>query len=87
MARGVFILCACCAFKLTNDDESACRDYHGHDHAGLQVPAGTAVTQGPHEWDGSLELRCHGHEGGMIQPLEEYWVARPGPVPAEAGVR
>lgn len=87
MASGVFILCACCALKLANDDESACRDYHGHDHARLQVPAGTTITQGPHEWAGSLELTCHGHEEGTIQPLGEYWVAQPGPAPAEEGVR
>jgi hypothetical protein len=45
------------------------------------------ITQGPHEWAGSLELTCHGHEDGTIQSLGEYWVAQPGPAPAEEGVR
>lgn len=75
MHRKTFVLCECCALKLANDDDSACRDYHRHEHASLCVPAGTAITQGPHEWDGSLHLSCHGHEDGAIQPLGRFWVA------------
>lgn len=75
MARKTFVLCECCALKLANDDDSSCRDYHGHDHASLDVPAGTAITQGPHDWDGTLALACHGHKGGTIETLGQFWVA------------
>lgn len=75
MARKIFVLCECCALKLANDDESGCRDYHRHEHASLNVPLGTAVSQGPHTWDGTLDLACHGHERGLVQPGETFWVA------------
>lgn len=69
------ILCECCALKLANDDESGCRDHHGHDHPPLLVPAGTVIVQGPHRWDGTLDLTCHGHAGGRIGPGQEFWAA------------
>lgn len=75
MARKTFVLCQCCALKLANDDESGCRDHHGHDHPALDLPADVVVSQGPHLWDGTLDLACHGHEGGSVRPGEEFWVA------------
>ncbi|WP_247040325.1 hypothetical protein [Arthrobacter rhizosphaerae] len=75
MANTTFILCECCTLVLANDDESGCRDFHGHKHAPLDVPPGTAISQGPHTWNGSLELTCHGHEKGLIQPGENFWLA------------
>lgn len=73
--KKMLILCECCALKLTNDDESGCRDFHRHTHGPLSVPGDTAITQGPHEWDGTLALDCHGHEDGVIYPDQVFWVA------------
>ena len=75
MAHQTFILCGCCALKLAGDDESACRDHHGHDHVWPEVPTGTVITQGPHEWNGTGELPSDCHEGGTIGPKDPYWVA------------
>lgn len=71
----VLVLCRCCALKLANDDESGCRDHHGHTHAGVEVPAGTVVAGGPVTWDGAKDLPCEGHEDGVVVPGEEFWFA------------
>lgn len=75
MARKTLTLCECCALVLANNDESGCRDYHHHDHATLDVPVGTAISQGPHTWRGTLDLGCHGHAEGLISPGQTFWVA------------
>ncbi|MDP9903162.1 hypothetical protein [Arthrobacter bambusae] len=75
MANQPFVLCECCALKLNNDDESGCRDYHGHGHDSLDVLAGTVISQGPHVWDGKLDLTCHGHKDGVVHPGGAFWVA------------
>lgn len=75
MPGRILILCECCALKLANDDDSGCRDFHHHTRPGLDVPAGTVISQGPHTWDGTLDLACHGHEGGVVHPEETFWVA------------
>ncbi|MFD2794647.1 hypothetical protein ACFS27_13905 [Promicromonospora vindobonensis] len=75
MPRRTLFLCECCALKLSNDDESGCRDFHHHTHSGLDVPAETVIAQGPYTWDGSHDLACHGHEGGVVQTDQTYWVA------------
>lgn len=68
-------LCQCCAMKLTNDDETSCRDFYGHDHAGLSVPAGTVVSEiEPRVNDRTGSLTCDGH-GGEIEPMGHYWNA------------
>jgi hypothetical protein len=74
-ADKILVLCECCAFKLANDDESGCRDYYRHDHAGLDVPPGTVISQGPHTWNGTFDLDCRGHENGIVHPGEIFWVA------------
>lgn len=84
MTAEKLILCACCAQKLANDDESACRDFYNHDHPSLNVPAGTVITGGPFLKDDPFGcLRedqvlepdvCNGH-GGEISFGAEYWTA------------
>ncbi|WP_026927428.1 hypothetical protein [Granulicoccus phenolivorans] len=69
------VLCVCCAVKLVNDDDSGCRDFHPHDHAGLEVPAGTVLGAGPHVWWGARALACDGHRDGAIEPGGLYWDA------------
>lgn len=74
-------LCDCCAMKLANDDDSACRDFHGHDHASLDVPLGTALIDGPFDWDQiHSTIRCSGHLDDRGEPSEivygqSYWHA------------
>lgn len=81
MAKETLVLCECCALKLTNDDESACREFHGHTHRTPDVPADTVVSQGPHVWDGTLALTCHGHDprgedsASAIHNGQTFWVA------------
>lgn len=33
-------VCECCMMLAVNDDDTACRDYYGHDHAAADLPAG-----------------------------------------------
>lgn len=75
MTRNTYVLCECCALMLANNDESGCRDYHHHEHTSLDMPFDTAISQGPHTWDGTFDLACHGHEDGTIRPGETFWVA------------
>lgn len=67
-------LCDCCAMKLTNDDDSACRDFYNHTHAELKVPFGTALTGGPFDYQGRYSMTCDGHRG-EIMTFEKYWSA------------
>lgn len=72
--RHILILCECCVLKLTNDDESACRDFHQHTHAVLQATGQLVLqTQEPHIWDGHHTPNCHGH--GAVITNEKFWVA------------
>ena len=75
MAHTVLTLCECCALMLANNDDSGCRDYHGHDHAPLEVPRDTVISGGPHTWEGCSDLPCHGHDAGVVHPWQTYWVA------------
>lgn len=51
-------LCDCCAQMLANDDDSSCRDYYGHTHDSLSVPADTVLTD---EWEiSSTPWACDG---------------------------
>lgn len=64
-------LCDCCAMKLANGDDSACRDFYNHTHASLEAPLGTALTDGPFEWDQChRSLTCDGHSGENGEPAE-----------------
>ncbi|MEH1588030.1 hypothetical protein [Cutibacterium avidum] len=68
-------LCSCCALKLTNDDESGCRDYYGHTHPSCDVPAGTVVTSfSPIVHTDGRPLDCDGHHGPIVDQ-EPYWPA------------
>lgn len=77
--RNTYVLCECCALMLANNDESGCRDYHHHEHTSLDMPFDTAISQGPHTWEGTFDLACHGHQDGdqdgTIRPSETFWVA------------
>ncbi|WP_424863084.1 hypothetical protein [Streptomyces sp. MMS24-I29] len=75
MAGKTVTLCACRAIMLANNDESGCRDYHGHTHKSVDVPADTVITRGPQTWSGIFDLDCSGHEGGIIHLDETYWTA------------
>lgn len=68
-------LCQCCALKLVNDDESACRDYLNHTHPSVDVPAGTALTGfDPLEHTSARHLDCDGC-GEPIEAFGLYWLA------------
>lgn len=68
------ILCECCTIKLANDDDSACRDYHGHTHHNLLASEFLALTSlDPYIWEGRSNLNCHGHGGELTS--EKFWIA------------
>lgn len=61
---------------LTNDDDSSCRDFRGHTHTEPEIPAGTVITQGPYEWEGTNPLDCKGqHTDGYIETGDTFYVA------------
>ncbi|MDU2072551.1 MAG: hypothetical protein E7G28_13065 [Cutibacterium avidum] len=69
------VLCACCAMKLLNDDESTCRDYYNHTHPSCDVPSGTILASlTPIVHTSARPLDCDGHHG-PIADQELYWPA------------
>lgn len=84
-ADGVSLnLCECCTMLLANDDDSGCRDFHGHTHGALRVPAGTAlVNHTPLTHESLTPMTCDGH-GGDITVMAPYWIAVTPERPARA---
>lgn len=64
-------LCECCALWVANNDESACRDFYGHDHpyARSEV-AGVDIDAGPDTRDDSWV--CDGCDRRLL-PGAEAW--------------
>lgn len=74
----VLTLCRCCALVLVNNDSSACRDFHGHDHPGPELPTGLALADlEPTVNPGPGGVRCDAH-GGEVLPFGELWRASGG---------
>lgn len=62
------LVCECCIMLICNDDDSACRGYHHHDHPDCQLPAYTVVfTDTIDDWDSTWPGECAGCGQTLLQ--------------------